>query len=197
MITGTRLIALALAIFAAQATPALAAEWGLGELMRGLSQVKAVKAKFVERKHVAVLTAPLEMSGTLEYEAPGRLIKTTLKPEPEKMTLENDRLTVETRKGTQTQRRTLSLRDYPALWALVECIRGTLAGDLAALQRFYQVELEGGESKWRLVLKPIDPAVQAYLKEMRITGSADWISGIEILQSDGDRSVMQISRAGA
>jgi hypothetical protein len=189
------LLACAALAATAAATTVGAAEWGLNELMRALSEVKTVKARFVERKYVAVLTAPLESSGTLEYAAPGRLTKNILKPASESLTLENDQLTIDGGKGSQ--RRVLNLRDYPALWALVDCVRSTLAGDLAALNRFYQVTLEGGANQWRLVLKPSAPSIQMYLNEVRISGSADWISVIEILQADGDRSLMQVFKEGS
>ena len=42
------------------------------------------------------------------------------------------------------------LQDYPVLWAFVESIRSTLAGDLQSLNRFYRVELDGSERDWRL-----------------------------------------------
>jgi hypothetical protein len=76
----------------------------------------------------------------------------------------------------------------------VESIRSTLAGDLALLRRLYQVELEGDERKWRLLLKPIDPRMQEVVSEIRIGGSRDWIGSIEFLEPGGDRSVMSVTR---
>jgi hypothetical protein len=196
MTTGTKWTAigalLALGFFAF--TAAHAAEFGVADLLQEFRQVPSVKARFVERKTVALLTAPLESSGTLEYEAPGRLTKTVLKPAPEKMVLQGDRLVIESRRAGKVERRTLSVREHPALWALVESIRGTLAGDLATLNRFYKVELEGTESKWILRLVPSDPSVLAYLSEVRLSGSAAWIERVEMSEASGDRSTMVISR---
>ena len=183
-------------VLALPSGPLQAADWSVEQLLHGFREVKSVKARFVERKYTALLTAPIEQSGTLEYEAPARLVRNVIKPAPEKMTLDNDRVTLETRQGRQDRRRTLSLSDYPALAALVECIRGTLAGDAAALNRYYKLELEGSESNWRLMLKPSDPAIQATVEQVRISGSAAWINSIEILQPGGDRSVMQVFREG-
>ena len=42
---------------------AAAADWGVEQLMRELGQVKSSRAQFVERKHMAILNAPLESSG--------------------------------------------------------------------------------------------------------------------------------------
>ena len=169
-----------------------AANWGIEDLMRSLAQVKSAKARFVERKELAILTAPLETSGILIYTAPGRLEKHTLRPDPESLVLDRDTLTIDSKAAGK--RRTLALPAYPVVWAFVESIRSTLAGDLQTLNRFYQVTLAGDEHAWRLTLKPIEPKMQNVVSEIRIGGSANWISTIEILETEGDRSVMTIVR---
>src|SRR5262245_52393649 len=83
--------------------------WDIGKLMHGLAQVRSAKATFVERKHLAILTVPLESSGTLLYVAPSRLEKHTLEPRAESLVLEREGLTIES-KGRS---RTLDLQDYP------------------------------------------------------------------------------------
>ena len=169
-----------------------AAAWGIEQLMQELARVKSAKARFVERKHLAILTAPLESSGTLTYIAPDRLEKHTLSPRTESLLLERDRLTLES--GEPKRRHTIRLEDYPVVGIFVESIRSTLAGDLALLNRLYEVALEGDEHKWRLVLKPSDPKMQEMVREIRIGGSRNWIGSIEFLEPGGDRSVMTITR---
>ncbi len=159
--------------------------------MRELAQVKSARAKFVELKHMAILNAPLESSGTLIYTAPGRLEKHTLAPRQESLVLERDQLTLENK--VRNQRRTFGLQDHPVLWAFVESIRSTLAGDLATLSRFYQVTLDGSERQWRLTLKPIEAGMQNVVSEIRIGGSRNRVSTIEIIETQGDRSVMTIT----
>ena len=170
---------------------AAAATWGLEELMRRLAQVKSSKAKFVERKSLQILNAPLEFTGTLSYSAPAHVEKHTLTPKPESMVLDQDRLTVEDK--TRGQKRTLTLQDYPVLWAFIESIRSTLAGDLQSLNRFYRVDLEGDEQEWRLVLKPRESRVQEMVSSIRIGGTAASIRTIEVNEANGDRSVMTIT----
>lgn len=166
--------------------------WDVKRLMRELGQVKSAKARFVERKHLAILSAPLEATGTLLYTAPGRLEKHTLTPRQESLLLEGDRLTLENKE--RNQRRTFALQDQPVIWAFVESIRSTLAGDLATLSRFYQVSLDGGANEWRLTLKPVEPGMQGVVSEIRIGGSRNWVNSIEIIETQGDRSVMTITR---
>ena len=166
------------------------AGWGVQQLMRELGAVKRSQSRFVERKYLKVLKAPLELRGTLTYVAPGNLVKRTLSPKPETLTVERDRLTLEStaRNGS----RTLRLRDYPVLWAFVESIRSTLSGDIAALERFYRVELEGGRARWRLYLVPRDPDMRAVISLINIGGSRDRVERIEVQETRGDRSVTTI-----
>lgn len=171
-----------------------ASGWDIKRLMQALGEVKSSKARFVERKHLAILSTPLEYSGALVYVAPDRLEKHTQAPRQESLLLERDQLTIENKE--RNQRRTVVLQDYPVIRAFVECIRATLAGDLATLNRFYEVRLDGGERRWRLTLKPNEPGMRDVVSEIRISGDRSWISAIEIIETGGDRSVMTITRDG-
>jgi outer membrane lipoprotein-sorting protein len=167
----------------------------LTELMQDLSQVKMARGRFVERKYLAILNTPLESSGTLVYTAPGRLEKHMLLPRRESLILDGDTLVIDDREARQ--RRSLVLQEHPAVWAFVESIRSTLAGDLRTLNRFYEVSLQGEASRWRLQLKPSDPAMRELASEIRISGSGTWVDLIEILGAGGDRSVMTVTRDAA
>lgn len=171
-----------------------AAGWDVQQLMRELGAVKRSQARFVERKYLKVLKAPLELRGTLTYVAPGNLEKRTLSPKPETLMIEGDRLTMES--AARNERRTLRLQDYPVLWAFVESIRSTLSGDIAALERFYRVELEGGPAQWRLYLVPREKQMRTVITQIRIGGSRDRVDLIEVHEANGDRSVMKVYEEG-
>lgn len=194
MTTGAERVArvLLIALLGLACFPAFAAEWDVADLMRSLAQVKQARGRFVERRDLAALTAPLRSSGTLVYVAPGRVEKHTTKPALETLILEGDRLSVEKLEGGP--KRVLNLPDYPVLWAFVESIRSTLAGDLATLHRFYRVELSGRQSQWRLALTPVEPKMREVVSEIRIEGRGDWIGSISVLETGGDRSTMTITR---
>lgn len=179
------------ALLAAADTPDAA--WGIEQLMQRFAQVQSAKATFVERKHLRILSAPLESSGRLVYTAPEKLEKHTLAPKPESLVLDGDTLTFEDR--TRNRRRTLRLQEYPVIWALVESVRSTLAGDLQSLNRFYRVGLEGSETDWRLTLDPREPTIQRMVERIRIAGSRASIRSIETTEAEGDRSVMTITQA--
>jgi hypothetical protein len=167
----------------------LSAPWGLEQLMLELGRVQHSRARFVERKYLKALTSPLELTGTLAYDAPDRLVKRTLEPKLETLIVENDRVVIE----SQARRsRTLRLEEYPVLWAFVESFRSTLKGDLPALERFYRVALEGHTQRWQLALTPRDPKMSALIESIVIGGGKGRISQIEVREARGDRSVMTV-----
>ena len=173
-------------------TPAYAA-WDINALMQALAHNKSGRASFVEKKYIAVLDNPVESSGELLYTAPDRLEKRTLKPRPESLLIETGSLTVERGK----RRMVLRLADYPELVAFTESIRGTLAGDQAALRRVYNLDLDGTEERWTLTLRPVETKMLAVVQRIRIGGSHAEVKTIEIEQADKDRSVMTISKLAA
>jgi outer membrane lipoprotein-sorting protein len=174
------------------AAPAQAA-WDVAQLMQALAQNKSGRASFVEKKYIAMLDQPVESSGELLYTAPDRLEKRTFKPKAESMLIENGTLTVERGK----RRMVLRLQDYPELVAFTESIRGTLAGDLAALRRVYNLDLEGGEDRWTLILRPVETKMLDVVQRIRIGGSRAEVKSVEIQQTDKDRSVMLITPLAA
>ena len=187
-----RAVLLAAALAHGVAAAAEESAWNVARLMQELAKVKTSKGRFVERRYVGILTTPLESSGTLLYVAPDRLEKRTLSPRVESVLLEGEQLTLES--GQPKRRRSIRLEDYPAVGVFVESIRSTLAGDLAALKRLFEIALEGDERKWRMVLKPTDRNMQELLSEIRVGGSRGTIHSIEFIEPNGDRSTMTITR---
>lgn len=163
--------------------------WGLPQLMAGMREVRTATARFTERKFDRLLKQPLLSSGTLIYVAPDQLQKETLAPVPSRMTVKGDRLTVVQPDG---KTRDLSLSDYPALGALIESARATLAGDGATLARYYSPTLTGDARAWSLLLEPRDDRLRAILTSIRIQGAGNAIRGIETQEHDGDRTEMTI-----
>lgn len=170
-------------------TPAaLAAEWNLEQLMQMLAQTHSAHASFVETKYIAMLDKPVVSSGELFYRAPDHLEKRTLKPKADTMVLDQGSLLLT--RGSKEYR--MQLQNYPELAAFIDSIRGTMAGDLNALETNYQLKLEGTVASWKLHLLPVTAPIKAVVQRIRISGAANDVRSIEIVQADGDRSVMAI-----
>lgn len=161
--------------------------------MAALATVRESRAAFAEEKALAVLATPLASRGTLLYAAPSRLEKRTETPFQERVAVDGDRLTYE--RPAEGVSRALDLDAAPELRGLVEAVRGTLAGDLAALRRHYSVGYEGTQDAWRLTLVPVDPRVRELLKVVRVDGTGTDLRRVETIEADGDVSTMTIEPA--
>ena len=173
------------------AFPAAAASWDLDTLMLALSRNKVSRATFVEKKYMAMLDSPVTSSGELLFTAPDRLERRTLKPRSESAVLEGGTMTL----ARGQRQMVLRLDEYPAIAALTESLRGTLAGDRTALERHYTLKVEGDPSRWSLLLVPKEPRIRAFVLQIRIDGERGDVRTVEIEQSDKDRSVMTIQKA--
>jgi outer membrane lipoprotein-sorting protein len=167
----------------------------LERLMADIARSGPGTVRFTETKNVALLKQPIESSGTLTYAAPSRLEKHTRVPREERLVVDGDTVVIE--HPAKNERLTLRLANYPAIRAFVESIRGTLAGDLAALRRYYRIEVEGTMGEWRLHLLPSEQDMAELVQKIEISGSGPRIAQIEIREASGDRSVMKIAHPGA
>lgn len=167
------------------------ADWDIDQLMQSLAKTKSGRATFVEKKYMSMLDRPLESSGELQFTAPDHLEKRTLKPSAERLVVEGGVLVFE--RGRQ--KHTVQLQEYPEIAGFIDSIRGTLAGDRQALERAFKLKLEGPAERWTLSLVPSDAKLANNIHLIRIAGTRDDVRSIEIIQTDGDRSVMSIERA--
>ena len=170
--------------------PGAAAAFGLPELMGSLARVEASRAEFTETKTLALLAKPLVLTGRLIYKRPDSLERHTLTPVEERMIVVGSELTLEN--VTKKQKRTFSLKASPVMWAFVESIRASLAGDQKTLERFYWVKFEGRASDWVVNLEPRDAAMSEYVQLIRLSGTQNRIERVEVFEKNGDTSLMRI-----
>jgi hypothetical protein len=179
-----------LALLCSLALPASFALAGgdLEELMGLLAARRHGRVDFVEQHFLAVLKRPVESFGVMTYDAPSRLEKRTTEPRPESLLLDGDQLTIERKGHTHV----LDLAAYPSMLPLIESLRATLAGDLPALKRLFDVDFAGNLDRWTLTLTPHDPKVAKAVSRVRIDGSRDVLYKVEIFEAGGDRSLMTL-----
>jgi hypothetical protein len=168
-----------------------AADWGVAELMAALAARGDADATFTELRYVPVLDAPVKSSGTLRFVAPDRVEKHTLLPRAESLVLSGDQLVL--RQGQRT--RSLALADLPDGGLAIASLRGTLAGDLAALRRGWVVTMRGDRRQWTLELTPSSASLAQYIEAVQIDGRLEQIERVEIRQADGVRSLMLVTPA--
>ncbi len=172
----------------ATASEAAADVGTLDQVLRGLAERRHGHVAFTEVQRLSMLDQPLRSSGELLYDAPDRLEKRTLEPHAEDLLLENGVLTVE----RNHRRRSVALRDFPQAAPFIESLRATLAGDRAALERYFSVHLSGNPDDWTLDLIPTEAALGRSVRHILISGGHNRIRKVEIQQSDGDSSTLTI-----
>jgi hypothetical protein len=161
----------------------------LEELLKRIGGRKSQQVRFVEKKYLAVLDAPVESAGTLRYQAPARLERNTERPIKESMMIDGDLLVME-RDG---RRRTVPATQFPGVAALVGGLRDILGGDTQALRRMFKVVVQGDASRWQIDLLPSDTTSAQLVNRITLRGRDDQVLEVETLQADGDRSVMSLS----
>jgi len=164
--------------------------WGLPQLMQSLAQVKSAFAQFTETKRIAILTTPLQSTGTLSYAAPDQMDKITSTPVPERFSLSGNLVTIT---GQDNQPHILKLAAAPQIQGLAEGIVGTLAGNLPLLDQLYDLQLSGAPVSWQLVLRPKDAGTKHMIAWIAIRGAQNRIESIETESANGDDSKMSIN----
>jgi outer membrane lipoprotein-sorting protein len=169
-----------------RAQPPAGARADLAAVMALLAAHRHSHVTYTERHTLSTLTRPLESSGELLYEAPGHLEKRTLRPRPETLIADGGTIT-DIRKG---HTRVFALEDYPQVVPLIDSIRSTLAGDLPALERLFQVTWQGNTGLWHLRLAPREADMSQTVREIQITGNGAQLRSVDIRQPDGDGSLL-------
>lgn len=177
-----------MAILLLSLTAAAQANYDIEQLMTELALHKGGRARFVEKRHIALLDKPVQASGEMIYSPPDRLEKRTLLPKLETMVLDKDQLSVERDK----RKLSINLSSRPEALAFVDSIRSTLSGNRRALEQNYTLKLQGDSNQWVLILIPSEPGIAALLQRITVSGSKSQVRHIEYLQADGDRSEIAI-----
>ncbi len=153
-----------------------------------LAQRKEGTARFTEERFVGGIDGPLRAAGTLSFTAPDRFVRTTTEPRAESMQVDGNSLVLK-RNGRTRQ---MALDAVPEVTALIEAVRGTLTGNVATLQRHFQVRVDGTPAQWTLLLLPRDQRLATQVRELKITGTQSDLRVVELWLAGGDRSVMSI-----
>lgn len=165
----------------------------LDRLMATLAASPGGTVRFVERRHMAMLDAPLVSRGEMQYRAPDWLERRTLTPRPERLLLDKDTLTLERDK----RRITMPVNQRPEVEAFVASVRSTLQGDRATLERHFRLSLSSTPTRWTLALVPRESRLLGIVKRVDISGVGALVDRIDYDQADGDRTEMRLEPIAA
>lgn len=188
MITGIRISALIFGLLATTAGP-LSADTGLQDVMAAFSTISMSESRYTEEKHYDMLDVPMVQQGLLQYRAPEMLVWSRGKNRQSRYEIRDDQM-IASRNGEVVQR--MALDSLPAVRAFVESFRATLAGDEVRLRRYYTLEFSGHPDRWQLQLTPRDREMKRFIDSIRIEGAHNQLKVIEIYETNGDWSHMEL-----
>lgn len=153
-------------------------------LMEGMASSRGVVANFIEVRHIAVLTQPIETRGRLYFVPPNRMLRETFHPTEARLLVDGDRVQLEQEgqvidlSGSALARGFVS--NFLVLWS----------GDLGDLRDRYEIRYQEEGPKWEVALTPRDRTLRRVIESITLRGSADGLQEIETQEVDGDRTVM-------
>jgi hypothetical protein len=162
-----------------------------------LSQVLASRAKiqesvatFTQERRIRYVRDPLFSAGRLRFVAPNHLEMIVDKPQEESFVYEDGVLTLETAEQAERQ---ISVNSDLILSAMFTGLVGTLSGNEDELRRTFFVDFSDDHCQWHMALLPKSKRVLEKIREIDLSGNSEHIEKAEILQANGDRSILSIS----
>lgn len=153
--------------------------------------VREGAATFTQERRVKHVSEPVFAAGRLRYVAPDHLEMIVESPHPESFVYEDGVLTIQT--GDAAPIRQISVDSQQVLAAMFAGLLGTLAGDEAMLKDVFHVGFNTEACRWRMTLVPKSKRVLAKVQEINLKGTRQRLEEAEILQANGDRSMLRIS----
>lgn len=159
-------------------------------LLKAFAQSPGVYAQFTEKKHMALLAAPLESAGTLAFTPPGLLARHTTAPETSVLIVEPSRVRMFDGKRWEA----MELESKPVVRLFVESFVRILQGDEVALRRLYSIDFKtetAVPSRWTLILKPRIAPMDKLIDRLELHGDKLVMDRMRIVEVGGDETVTE------
>ena len=159
-------------------------------LLQAMSKVSGLEARFVERKQLALLKAPLVTEGRIYYTRGGHMARVVEKPLPSTVRIGPTKLEVIDDGGHKD----VDLRSRPDIKTFVGSFVHVVAGDYDALAEVYRLSFTSeNEGAWLLTLEPTSDTLSRLVKKLEIRGSGFEVHTIRVLEAGGDSTEIALS----
>lgn len=163
----------------------------LNDLQQQLRAAPVVRGQFVQQKFLRALAQPLTSRGDFTLAAGKGLLWLLRTPIAQDLRIDGNGI---------------SRRDESGKWQLLpqragagrenQLFLSVLAGDTTGLRENFDLELTGKADAWQLVLTPKSALLRQIFNNIQINGAA-LVDRIELRETQGDRSVLQMTDAKA
>jgi hypothetical protein len=173
------------------APPAAATAPALEQLLARFAAMSGLSARFREEKRMALLAAPLVSEGVLYFAPKARLARHITAPAPATVLIDEGTLRFADAGGSQA----LSLDQNPVLRLFIDSFVKIFAGDRAALERMYTMELAAlpagadGVPRWSLRLRPRVAPMTQVIERVELEGHDVVLETMRVVEVGGDETI--------
>ena len=168
-----------------------AAEVDAQDLVSGLKRKLPARTAYTEVRFSHMYDRAVVARGELEYLGPGQLGKRVDSPYKETTTIADGEVTVQ--RGTRKPRQ-ISLDRVPELDGFLRGFSALLGGDVAAVERDFELSSSGDMANWHLRLAPKDKRLRKRIDAIEVDGSADTARCFSIIDADDDASILMVEQ---
>jgi hypothetical protein len=178
---------------------AAAAAPSLEQILARFAAMTGLSAKFREEKRIALLAAPLVNEGVLYFAPKARLARHITVPAPATVLIDEGSLRYADAGGSES----LQLDSNPVLRLFVDSFIKIFAGDRAALERMYTMDLAAlpagpdGLPRWSLKLRPRVAPMTNVIDRVEIVGRDVVLETMTVVEVGGDETVTTFSEVDA
>jgi hypothetical protein len=159
-------------------------------LLEAMSRVSGLEARFVERKKLALLKAPLVSEGRIYYSEGGHMARVVEKPIASTVRIGPTKLEV----IDDTGHKDVDLRSRPDIKTFVESFVHVVAGNYDALSSIYKLSFTPeGDDPWLLTLEPTSETLAKLVTRLEIRGRGYAVETIRVLEAAGDSTEIVLS----
>ena len=158
-------------------------------LVNGLQRELPARTAYTEVRFSQMYDRAVIARGELEYLGPGKLGKRVDSPYKEITTIADGEVTIQ--RGSRAPPRR-SRAGQPAGGGLRRRVSALLGGDVAALQRDFEVQGSGSAEHWQLRLSPRDKRLKARIEALQVDGAGSKARCFSIIDADADVSILMV-----
>jgi hypothetical protein len=152
-------------------------------LLAKMSTVSGLEARFVEKKKLALLKAPLVSEGRIYYTRGGYMARVVEKPIASTVRIGPTKLQVIDDAG----KKDVDLRSRPDIKTFVESFVHVVAGDYDALAKVYKLSFASeGDDAWLLTLEPTSETLSKLVTKLEVRGKGFAPHTNRVLEAAGD-----------
>jgi outer membrane lipoprotein-sorting protein len=160
----------------------------LAQPVKAMANVQVLRGKFVLRKFLSDIPAPLEANGEFVFIRDTGLYWNTLQPFASVFVLTSKAMTQRDEGGKAL---TVDAREQPAVHAAAQIFVALFAVDVVALNADFNLFGMKTDKGWQLGLRPKNAALNAVFTEAIVSGAGQ-VEQVELRDAQGDRTVIQI-----